>query len=446
MALRLPTPPRSRASAEPAADAAGGGRPSWEDRLQELERQLAELKKAQGAPGATGPGAPPRIAANSKDGFVISSADGDFLLHIGAYAHIESREFINDGAPNLPNTFTVRRVRPILEGTLYSIYDFRFMEEFTGAGAATLVDGFVTARFDPRAKLTAGRFKTPLGLEFLQSDTNTTSFIERSFVSELAPARDAGFQLSGDVLGGTTYYAVGVFNGPSDGTNRDPDTSDDKDGIGRVFFTPFRNSGGSALQGLGFGVGASFGRDKAPNASLSRFVTSGQNTFFTYNATVVANGRHTRWSPHLYYSLGSWDVLSEYIDSRQDFQVGAGPATALRNRAWQVETGYVLTGENASFSGVVPDSPVGLGGIGAWQPVLRFHKLAIDERAFTEGFAALASSARAATAYGAGVNWWLNRNLKIALDVERTEFDGGAAGGADRQAENLIESRLQIAF
>ena len=75
-----------------------------------------------------------------------------------------------------------------------------------------------------------------------------------------------------------------------------------------------------------------------------------------------------------------------------------------------------------------------------------FRSLSIDPATFTGGFADPARSVRAATAWGAGVNWIWNGNVKCALDYERTRFDGGAAGTSDRPVEKSLQARLQLSF
>lgn len=52
---------------------------------------------------------------------------------------------------------------------------------------------------------------------------------------------------------------------------------------------------------------------------------------------------------------------------------------------------------------------------------------------------------RGATAYGAGVNWYLNRAVRMLLAYERTTFDP-AGDAAERPAENSVIGRVQIAF
>ena len=80
-----------------------------------------------------------------------------------------------------------------------------------------------------------GKFKAPVGLELLQSDS-WTFFNERSLVSDLVPNRDLGVQVGGTIRDGAIAYAAGVFNGVADGgssTNADFDS--DKDVVGRVY-------------------------------------------------------------------------------------------------------------------------------------------------------------------------------------------------------------------
>ena len=67
-------------------------------------------------------------------------------------------------------------------------------------------------------QLKFGKFKSPVGLELLQSDS-WTFFNERSIVTNLVPNRDLGVQAAGDVFGNTLNYTVRVFNGVPDAAN-----------------------------------------------------------------------------------------------------------------------------------------------------------------------------------------------------------------------------------
>ena len=484
----------------PAPAPAPATTPSLEERVQALDQEIKILKrkaeiaaedaaakaKSSAPAGAAAPadgGGQPRVTANPRDGFTIGSADGLYKLRLGGYVQADGRFFVNDDnrgdgpKTNLTDNFTIRRARVQLDGSFYDLFDFRLQYDFGGA-TPQLVDAYVTTKIDPALRITAGHFKAPFGLEFLQTDTNC-AFVERGLPTNLVPWRDTGVQVGGDLWNGAVNYAVGIFSGTTDGTNRDVDSSDDKDLVARLFLTPFKNTGIDALSGLGFGVAGSEGLDDpvfgtsaagaavVGTSDLPKFVSAGQNSFFSYNAdaggnpatgaTAIARGKHLRWSPQLFWTWGPWSLLSEYVLSKQRVELlnaahpaGGGSSGYVTNQAWQVESGYLLTGDKASFTGVVPNSPVGSGGWGAWEVVARFERLIVGASAFENGYANIAKSARAATGVGVGVNWWLNRNLKIQLDYERTAFEGGANGSAvdpaDRQTEHTIETRLQVVF
>jgi phosphate-selective porin OprO/OprP len=444
--------------------------PTLEERLQALDQEIRILKRKQelaaeaaGSKGGSQDG--PRFTANAKDGFSLSSADGDYRLRIGGFAQIEGRYFQNDDKLPFPNTFTIGKVRPIIEGTLARYFDYRIMLDLVAT--PSLVDAFVTANIDPAFKITAGRYKVPFGLENLQSDTNT-AFITRGLPTALVPVRDAGFQVSGDLLGNTVGYAIGVFNGPIDGGNRDPDTNDDKDVIGRLWLTPFRTTDLPALNQLSVGIAGAIGQEEGTynaagtavtSTNLAGYRTPGNNVFFNYSGstiattstpanTVVAKGERTRFSPQGYYAWGPFDVLAEYVSSSQRVQIGANSAL-IHNTAWQVESGFVLTGESASLKGVVPASTVGTGW-GAWQIVARYGQIEIDDEAFSGGYASRTASARSATDIGVGLNWFLNRNIKVQLNYDHVGFSGGGGGTAgdpaDRETEQVIQSRIQFVF
>jgi phosphate-selective porin OprO/OprP len=95
---------------------------------------------------------------------------------------------------------------------------------------------------------------------------------------------------------------------------------------------------------------------------------------------------------------------------------------------------------------VSPSKPFDLsaGTFGALEVVARYSDLMVDEDAFP-AFANPAVAARRAQGVGVGLNWYLNRAFKVALDYERTKFRGGAATG-NREPENALLLRFQIAF
>jgi len=139
------------------------------------------------------------------------------------------------------------------------------------------------------------------------------------------------------------------------------------------------------------------------------------------------------------------------VISSQSLRSVAGATTTtarFNNTAWQVVGSYVLTGENNSFTPITPQNPVGIhgGGWGAVELVARFGQMSMDSKLFP--LFASTTSAQEQTSWGAGVNWHLNRNIKLQLDYESTVFRGGssAAGSATGRPEHVILSRAQFLF
>lgn len=379
---------------------------------------------------------PGQVAAG-KDGFILKSADGAFQLKIRGYVQLDGRFYSGDDERPANDTFLLRRARPNIEGTLFKIFDFRLMPDFA-QGQTVLFDGYLEGRFSPAFKVRAGKFKPPVGLERLQSATDTF-FAERALPTALVPNRDVGIQVSGDLAGGGVNYAAGYFNGVPDGVNGgDVDVEDDKDLAARLFFT---------RKGLGLGIGASKGSTAgtATAAGLPGYRTPGQQTFFSYGTGVFADGDRTRLSPQGYLYVGQLGLLAEYVQSSQEVRRGT-EAEELENEAWQVAASWVIAGGEPSFRGVNPKAVFDPAAHtwGAFELVARISSLDVDDEAFPL-FANPASAASAADSIGLGLNWYLNRNLKVMLDYERTGFDGGAAGG-DREDESVLFSRFQIAF
>jgi phosphate-selective porin OprO/OprP len=440
-----------------------------EQRLRQLERKQHERRQREDRQRA------PRDSAAAlwgSKGLAIASADGSNVLRLGALVQTDGRYFADSTTPATANTWLLRRARPILQGTIDDIYDFKLMPDF-GGGKAIVQDAFVSARFRPWLALTVGKFKPPVGLERLQSAADNR-FIERALPTDLVPNRDIGVQLGGDLAAGRINYSIGVFNGVADGASSDnnptPDFSSDGKGdvAARIFLRPFLLSGDPTLTGLGFGIAGTYVRatGSPANTLLAAYKTSGQQTFFSYrgntaatqpqpalNSGTYASGERLRIAPQLYYYLGPVGLLGEYTRVRQGVARVNGTATRsalLTSSAWQAQLSWLITGEQETFGGVMPKVPfrVGEPGWGALEVVVRAQELSLDSQAFAGGsnsFANPASSAHRALAAGAGINWYFNRNLKWALDYELTRFRGGASGG-DRPDEKALFTRFQLAF
>jgi phosphate-selective porin OprO/OprP len=386
----------------------------------------------------------PRVAAG-REGFVITSADGEFQLTLRSYAQADGR-FFPGGAPALgTSSLFLRRARTVTEVTGWRYFTLRLTPDF-GQGRVVLFDAYLDFRLGPVLTLRAGKTKPPVGFERLQS-ARDIRFVERALPTNLVPNRDVGFQALGAVGGGVLCYSVGIFNGAPDLGNLDGDATNDKDVAVRLFAQPFLTRAADAWRDLGIGAAASTGNEhgsvSAP--SLPAYLTPGQQTAFRYRDSTVANGRRYRLTPQAYYYVGPLGVLWEYVVSSQTVTRGS-TASHVKHTSWQVAGSWYVTGERASFASVTPRQPFNptAGHWGALEVAARYSDLALDDGTFP-GFASAATSVREAKAWAVGVTWHFARAIQLYLDYEQTRFTGGATSG-DRATEHFLVTRFQQSF
>ncbi|ADI28504.1 OprO/OprP family phosphate-selective porin [Methylotenera versatilis] len=462
--------------------------------VQDLSQKVKVLERKGEISGeeATAAKATTPIVSAGPGGFSLKSADGSSELRLRGQIQVDGRYFVNgDGsasgstnatAAQAADTVLLKQFRPIFQGKLWDKYEFLLTPDF-GGGKTIVQDAYIDAKFNPWFQVKAGKQKSPFGLERLQGDADG-KFIERSLVNNLVPNRDIGVQLHGAFADNKVEYALGYFNGVIDGnssdnyTNADTDNNRDKDYVARIFATPFKNDTGF-LQGLGFGLAATYsnlaGSGTGVNTTTAQSATEsnlpsfrsglGQLSNFKYTTAsagatngTYADGQRLRWSPQFYYYNGPFGLFGEYVQVEQDVsRVGntGKRHDKLKNDAWQIAASWIITGEDAGYVNPTVLHPfnVDTGDLGAWELVARYSELNIDDKTFAgttaTSYADPKSSISKASAWATGVNWYLNRNLKLALDYEQTSFNDGWTTGAvksDRPTERVLSTRLQLGF
>ena len=413
------------------------------DQVRALEQQLKILSRQIELKDEAAAAAPAPVVTTAPTAFALTSADKKHRLRLWGNAQADARFFIGDNS-NGNDTFLIRRLRLSFEGNLGEKFAFRLMPDFAPA-TFNLLESYVTYQHSPALNILVGKTKSPFDIERLVSQTDML-FVERGYTTSLGPNRDIGLQFFGDLANGTVSYQLAWLNGARDNDTTITDTDDGKEVVARLFTHPFRNQAGSLLQGLGLGFAASQGGKNtgAPNS----YRTNAQQTFFSWRATVVNNGRHVRVEPQAYYYYGPLGLIGAWASSKQALSVGPAASTRnLTNTAWYAAASWVLTGEDSGYKGVTPATNFSWsdGTWGAFEIAARYGEFKIDDNAFPV-FANLATSANRAKGSTLGLNWFLSRNLKAVINFEHTDFEGGTGNVVTRESENAVFTRVQVRY
>ena len=400
----------------------------------------------------------PIINASDK-GFWFASQDGNYKVQFGGIIQADGR-FFTTGDDSTGSTFYLNRARPILTGTLWKYYDFNLTPDF-GQGKVVIQDAYINDTMFDFANLQAGKYKAPFDLERLQVD-RFVEYSQRSEIQNLVPNRDIGAELHANLFENRLTYQIALMNGvPNNTASVESDNNDGKDFVGRFFVTPFVNSENDWLTGLGAGFAATYGSEFGN--TISTYKTYGQQTWFTYNKGVTASGTRFRYEPQLYYYHRQFGLMAAFASDRHALNLngivthGKTPVyvnnySTFTDTGYLAQLSYVLTGEDATFHGVIPRHAFNPahGTWGAVDVAARISNVAVDSGVFKLGYANPNVSANNATEYAFGLNWYLNTNVKWQLDYARTFFNGGAGTNPqfpqDRPDEGVFETQLQISF
>ncbi|MBI5608603.1 MAG: porin, partial [Deltaproteobacteria bacterium] len=330
---------------------------------------------------------------------------------------------------------------------------------------AVLQDAWLDFRLSEAVQVRVGKFKSPFGLERLRSAA-VLGFVERAYPTQLAPNRDLGLQVHGEVLDKRLGYALAAVDGTPDGASVDGDTSDSKDLIAQLYAVPFIHSTGTWLRELRVGGAWSWGDQDGTAAApgLSPWRTPGQNAFYrvrpeatskdsagktTTTPAVVARGVRQRVTLHGYWYGGPLSLFAEWVHTAENVQKGSDTGS-LKTDAWQAAVAWVVGG-NTSWNGVQPSQPFALGqpGWGAIELAARWSRLHVDG-VDLERWADSKASAQRADSLTAGLHWHWSQHLRLLADLEHTTFAGGdrdpAGHVANRPRELAILTRAQLAW
>lgn len=338
-----------------------------------------------------------------------------------------------DDPPSFEST-EIQRARVGIEGEFLDHFQFSVEHELTERELETSrtskawKDVYFEINYTDAAQVRIGKFKVPFGRDQLTGISNL-DFIYRSLGSmNLAPARDIGVMVHGDI-GNRVSYWTGVFRQDGENARTQKIRGADETGAVRLVVAPFRRPGASVLDQLDLGTGVTVSSlsnvSELPNGLRGRTIMS-RYVFFE---PVFVSGRRQRVGVDAEWRWAPLGVRAEYIDVR-DTREGQGffdnDLPTARARAWYVSGAYVITGDRKNWP-VTPRRELARGGAGAVELVGRYERLSFDglggqDEAFRHPRAdtILPSGDRVLTW---GVNWYVNRWVKLQLHAMREQLE-----------------------
>lgn len=357
------------------------------------------------------------------------------------------------------DTFDFRAARVGLKGDLTKHFDYEIERAVEQEGRfGEWKDVYLNWSTFDVLRVKAGRFKLPFGLE---QNTGVTDldFAYRSLASStIAPGRDRGVMLYGEL--GRLDYELGVFDDDGDnGELKEPqfiEEGEDLKGVGPSFAARLTGDLFRALPVPDKLKSANFGVAYT-NASVPEGLNSlrGQSVWGTedFFEPVYVNGRRQRFGAQFDWTPGPTGLKAEWMQSREQRLGQSNRNEDLSDfvgTGWYVSGTWFVTGEDKDDN-VNPRNPIFQGGIGAIELGARYDELEFSSAtktgtAFTNPRAdpLLANTDRVWTF---GVNWMLNRWVRVITNAIHEEF-----ADASRSPDPGISSfwsgllRLQVAF
>lgn len=378
----------------------------------------------------------------------VENASAGFRLALKGYLQADLRSFQDwtagdEDSGNLrAEEFEWRRLRIGFEGEWRRL-SFEASADPAFDEGDELKDAWISLRLAKALQVRGGHMKLPVSPEFLTSAAKT-DLVERSAASEgLAPSRDWGVMLHGEI-GRVVEYQAGVFEG--DGSSRD-----DRAGTtaaARLVLKPARwlDLGGSFSEADVEADPIGTGLDPEPKGFGGTSVTG-----YRFFPRVFVDGRRLRWGADARIQAGPAALWGEFLEGRED-RKAQGPTLEdlpdVQGEGWSVTATWLVTGEKKVRT-IRPSRSL-FGGPGAVELAVRYEELRFDDVA-NEGFESAGSRAANVRPAGfralsGGLSWWPSPFLRLVGDlvVERYE-DGLRAPEPGKEGTYLsLLGRVQV--
>ena len=327
------------------------------------------------------------LVIKTKGGLKVSTADKKYSVSLGGRIQYDYNRAEENGVA-AEDDFGVRRARLFVKG---DIADWSYKAQFNigNGNGGSPEDLYIRYNgFGKKAKVTVGRQKMPFGLEELTSSKDIT-VLERSAITEAyAIGREDGIQLSGSE--GDFTYAVAAFEVEE---SVGPVTEDDFD--------------------VGFAARTTFAPVKT-DSSVVHLGVAYQNLTDDTSA----------YGLEFAVSTGSLHGQIEYVDAE---------VANVDLDGYYVQVGYILTGETRPYKGGKFKRVKPQGDNGAVELVVRYED-------GDGNYSDIELGNTDASAWGIGVNWYLNNNIRLGMNYTDGEDNNSNDEGDEFRA------RIQLTF
>ena len=316
-----------------------------------------------------------------------------------------------------------------------------------------------------------GRFKTPYTYEFYKINVWQLYAPERSIYNvNFALNRQLGAMVWGELFDNRMEYAIGAFDGARNSYQPYKNTPD---AIGFLNFKPFEqvtdpDAPLAFLRDLSIGGSADWGNENNPltpavlrtstnasNAGITSTsaVNSANVPFLAFNNNVTEKGPRALWELHTAYFYKGLSFLGSWDSGYESWAAGSNRPVHVPVNGYSIQAAYLLTGETRTAVGLIDplrrfDLRPGRFGLGAWEPTARFSDVSLGRQVFTGGLADPNLWADRAYLLDVGVNWYLNRFVKVYFDWEYAIFGQPVyySPGHFSKTNSLFWLRLQAWF
>lgn len=419
---------------------------------EDLSSRVSKLEKQSASAGQTW---------DASKMLTFSTPDGNFTAKIGGriffnYRHIFDRD---DGNAGAADTFWVDTARFQLDGTFFKEFIYRIEGEAkSGDNAASFrtKDAWLGWNLGDLLTLRGGQMKVPFSAEETCS-SRFIDFVERSIINRWMPAHDQGFLVNGAFAEKIFEWTAGVMNTAvsRDAGRGTVDTIDEKELVGRLFVSPFRN-GNSAFKTLRLGFDFFLaGTDDFSHPDITTGDLGGL-AMIDFPAAAPANalfdGRRTGMLANFAWAYGPVSLRAEYAVISQDFADGL-PESEVETTMWLAQATWLLTGEDKVIDNrIKPKSNFAplTGGWGAFELAVRAAAFEMGDEVRTAGIALIGATGNLeAQEVTVGLNWWWAPNVVWRFNYEMLKFDEDlpiGKGNSPEDSQDVFIMRWQIDF